>query len=194
MSQEKSKRKFAIDRWNKAEESPIHQKKPRVPQVGQHHGQSTTKPPACISSHFLLFTNLYFTPPCSKHKQKPWRAFSCCHRNSYYNLKLYLMQHSSPSSTLQQLAVQREGYAARGGRGQAKESSAWDPASPQLPIISFPSVHRLFLSFLLSFHLVFCSLECLIIYIYERNFPGGAKIVQIVCDQINLVHNTFLWK
>ena len=23
----------------------------------------------------------------SKHKQKPWRAFSCCHRNSYYNLK-----------------------------------------------------------------------------------------------------------
>lgn len=37
--------------------------------------------------HCLLFTNIHFMPPCSKHKQKPWRAFSCCHRNSYYNLK-----------------------------------------------------------------------------------------------------------
>jgi len=77
--------------------------------------------PVCISSHCLLFTNLHFMPPCLKHKQKPRRAFSCCHRNSYYNLKLYLMYRSPPSSTLQQLAVQWEGYAARGGRGQAKE-------------------------------------------------------------------------
>lgn len=92
-----------------------------VSQVGQHQGQGTTKPPACISCCFLVFTNLHFMPPCSKHKQKPWRAFSCCHRNSYYNLKLYLIHHSSPSSTLQQLAVQWEGYTARGGRGQAKK-------------------------------------------------------------------------
>lgn len=105
MSQEKSKSKSATDCWNKAEESPTHQKEPHVPQVGQHHWPGTTKPPACISSRFLLFTNLHFMPPCSKRKQKPWRAFSCCHRNSYYNLKLYLMHHSSPSSTLQQLAV-----------------------------------------------------------------------------------------
>ena len=34
------------------------------------------------------------------------------------------MHHSSPSSTLQQLAVQWEGYAARGGRGQAKALTA----------------------------------------------------------------------
>lgn len=121
MSQEKSKSKVMTDHRNKAEESPTHQKKPCVPQMGQHHGQGATKSPAPISSHYLLFTTLHFMPPCSKHKQKPWRAFSCCHRNSYYNLKLYLMHHSSPSSTLQQLGVQREGYAARGGRGQATE-------------------------------------------------------------------------
>lgn len=72
----------AETRWKKAPDTG----RRCVSQVGQHQGQGTTKPPACISSRFLVFTNLHFMPPCSKHKQKPRRAFSCCHRNSYYNL------------------------------------------------------------------------------------------------------------
>lgn len=61
-----------------------------------------------------------------------------------------------PSSTSQQLAIQWEGYAARGGRSRWKSpdslwSCTWDLASLQLLIISFPSLHRL--SFFLFFSL-----------------------------------------
>lgn len=68
-SKKKSKMRVATDR-KQAEEIPAQHPEEAAPggPAPWAGRREATKPPAHISSRCLLFTNLHFTPPCSKHK------------------------------------------------------------------------------------------------------------------------------